>query len=82
MASRPRQRPRLRSALTLGSIQRQQRLLASAPGGGPYFFSPQSAWQNMLFTGASRIVKTAVVDIKGLAPIAGGGPARRGLGPG
>ena len=50
--------------------------LASAPGGGPYFFSPQSAWQNMLFTGASRIVKTAVVDIKGLAPIAGGGPAR------
>src|SRR5262249_25302933 len=33
--------------------------LASASGGGPYFFSPQSAWQNMMFNGASTFTKEA-----------------------
>jgi hypothetical protein len=50
--------------------------LASAPGSGPYLFSPQSAWQNMMFTGASRIVKPATLDIKALPAIPGGGPNR------
>jgi hypothetical protein len=50
--------------------------LASAPLNGPYLFSPQSAWQNMMFTGASRIVKTATLDIKALPAIPGGGPDR------
>jgi hypothetical protein len=49
--------------------------LASASGGGAYFFSPQSAYQNMLFTGASRIVKEAALDIRGL-PSIGSAPAR------
>jgi hypothetical protein len=50
--------------------------LASAAGSGPFLFSPQSAWQNMMFTGASRIVKPATLDIKALPPISGGGPNR------
>jgi hypothetical protein len=50
--------------------------LDSAGGGGPYFFSPDSAYRNMMFTGASRIEKTAMLDTKGLAPLAGGGTRR------
>ena len=50
--------------------------LSTAPGNGPFLFSPQSAWQNMLFTGASRIVKPATLDIKALPAIPGGGPNR------
>ncbi len=50
--------------------------LASAAGGGGYFFSPQSAWQNMSFNGASTFRKDASINIRGLAPIPGGGPNR------
>jgi hypothetical protein len=50
--------------------------LAAASGGGPYLFSPASAYQNMMFTGASRVVKTAALDIKALPALAGGGPNR------
>lgn len=50
--------------------------LSSAAGNPPRYFSPQSAWQNMMFTGASRIVKSATLDIKALPAIPGGDPNR------
>jgi hypothetical protein len=42
--------------------------LGSAPSSGPYHFSPQSAWQNMLFIGASSIKKIADLDTRGAPP--------------
>jgi hypothetical protein len=50
--------------------------LASGPGGGPYHFSPQSAWRNMLFTGASTIKKVAELDTRGQKPLAVPAPNR------
>jgi hypothetical protein len=37
----------------------------------PRYFSPQSAYRNMLFTGASRITKKALLDTRGLPAVAG-----------
>jgi hypothetical protein len=42
----------------------------------PRYFSPQSAYRNMMFTGASKIVKRATLDTRGLPPASGGGPLR------
>src|SRR6185436_13148670 len=42
----------------------------------PRNFSTQSAYRNMLFTGASKIVKQATLDTRGLPAQAGGGPLR------
>jgi hypothetical protein len=39
--------------------------LSAAPTSGPFFFSPQSAWQNMLFNGASTVKKVATLDTRG-----------------
>jgi hypothetical protein len=50
--------------------------LAVANTGDPArYFSPQSAYHNMSFTGASKIVKKATLDTRGL-PAGGGGPLR------
>jgi hypothetical protein len=50
--------------------------LGSAPGSGPYFFSPQSAWQNMLFNGASTVKKVAHLDMRGQKPLPAPAPNR------
>lgn len=43
--------------------------LSTAPGAGvSYSYSPQSAWRNLQFTGASKVTKSAAIDIRGLAP--------------
>jgi len=39
--------------------------LSSAPTSGPFFFAPQSAWQNMMFNGASTVKKVATLDTRG-----------------
>jgi hypothetical protein len=51
--------------------------LAVANSGDPArYFSPQSAYHNMSFTGASKITKRATLDTRGLPPLSGGGPLR------
>jgi hypothetical protein len=51
--------------------------LAVANTGDPArYFSPQSQYHNMSFTGASRISKRATLDTRGLPPQPGGGPLR------
>ncbi len=50
--------------------------LASAGGGGPYHFAPQSTWRNMLFNGASTVTKRAVLDARGLPPLPSPAPNR------
>jgi hypothetical protein len=50
--------------------------LASAPTSGPFFFSPQSAWQNMMFNGASTVRKVATLDTRGELALAVPAPRR------
>jgi hypothetical protein len=51
--------------------------LAVANTGDPArYFSPQSAYHNMSFTGASKIVKRATLDARGLPALGGGAPQR------
>jgi len=50
--------------------------VAASPHNGPFVFSPASAWQNMMFTGASRVEKTAILDLQGLPALPGGNPNR------
>jgi hypothetical protein len=50
--------------------------LSSASGGGPYQFSPQIAWQNMSFTGASTVQKVADLDTRGLPALPAPAPNR------
>ncbi|HEY4184219.1 MAG TPA: hypothetical protein VGP07_04085 [Polyangia bacterium] len=50
--------------------------VAASPHNGPYLFSPASAWQNMMFTGASRVEKTAFLDLRALPALPGGNPNR------
>lgn len=64
---------------TAGSRNPDQCLLvdlASASGSGPYHFSPQSAWQNMLFVGASKVTKVAALDTRGAPPLPSPAPNR------
>jgi len=50
--------------------------LGASATAGPFLFSPQSAWQNMLFNGASTVVKHAAIDARGELPLAVPAPQR------